>query len=80
MSTNGAFDWALVLRLAKRVGVTPDAVYVWKTRHHVPHKFRLKLIAVSSGHLVADDFFRMDERRRRRAKKPAPPMEIEVPQ
>jgi hypothetical protein len=53
-------NWELVDRLAADLDVDYWARRKWQQRKHVPHKWRLALIAASRGAIRPEHFVEMD--------------------
>lgn len=64
MSAKRIIDWGLVDRLAEGLGVDYWARRKWIQREHIPHKWRLAIMAASRGSITPKHFEAMDRRRR----------------
>jgi hypothetical protein len=59
-------NWLVVDRAAESIGISKESRKKWRQRNHVPHKWRLPLIAKTGGVLSVQDFIKLDQRNRRR--------------
>lgn len=66
MSTNH-LDWDLVDRLAEELEVEYWARRKWRQRNHVPHRWRLAIIAAARGRIKPEHFQAMDRKQKRNA-------------
>lgn len=65
--TKKHLDWDLIDRLAEKLEVEYWARRKWRQRQHVPHRWRLAIIAAARGSIKPEDFYAMDRQNKRNA-------------